>query len=218
MLDELISTIEWEQWIVKTRVGPMPMKKYNYACGDTFEGGELKDVATKIIEEFSGASEEMNPWIPCIRAVRDRLYKETGVYCNACLLNYYIDGHSAIGYHSDRECIQDNSVVMSVSLGSRRKFYFKSKQKPFETIKTFLDNGDACVMFDRCQQRYAHQIVKCTHAHQAGPRISLTFRSLEVRGSGSTPRSLGLLSNWDRSIKKSMNEDLPSSPSKTTEM
>lgn len=92
------------------------------------------------------------------------------VKLNSCLINYYPDGTSNIGHHSDNT---DNMVV-TISLGGSRTFQFKSKSDN-TTHDTLLHDGDMVVMYGNCQKLFTHSVIK---DDSVTPRISLTFREI----------------------------------------
>jgi alkylated DNA repair dioxygenase AlkB len=125
---------------------------------------------------YSTISLPMEPWIPEVKALRDRIQAETGIPFDSCLLNEYKDGRSSISAHSDREALGPNNEVVTVSLGGSRPFYFKTKTKPYQKIKTILHNGDLVIMSGNTQRDYTHEIPKVETAEY---RISLTFRLIK---------------------------------------
>jgi len=60
--------------------------------------------------------------------VCDEVNRELGFYPNNCLLNYYPDGSSSMGYHSDSsEELALGTGVAIVSLGAERVISYRSK-------------------------------------------------------------------------------------------
>lgn len=136
-----------------------------YACGDP-----------GLTYRYSGLSIPVTPWIPEVLGLKERISEESGITFNSCLLNEYRNGQDYIGYHSDREALGPGNTVVTISLGGSRDFYFKSKSKPPETIKTTLHTGDCVIMCGKTQEDYTHSIPKRA---QADYRISLTFRQIQ---------------------------------------
>ncbi|MFJ7142460.1 alpha-ketoglutarate-dependent dioxygenase AlkB family protein [Pseudomonas protegens] len=97
---------------------------------------------------------------------------------NNCLLNFYPDGQSSMGFHSDaNEQLVEGTGVVIVSLGHPRSMVFRHK----ETGATFdysLASGSLLHMSDELQKQWLHAIPK---AADAGERISLSFRLLKVQ-------------------------------------
>lgn len=100
---------------------------------------------------------------------------------NSCLINYYPNGDSSIGHHSDGQGYRMGSCnsVVTISLGGSRTFQLKNKKGcsmlPTDIQNITLDNGDLVLMFSETQQQTTHSIIK---EKNASPRISLTFRDL----------------------------------------
>lgn len=100
----------------------------------------------------------------------------TGYVPNNCLLNYYLNGNSKMGFHSDDiSQLAKGTGVAILSLGVARDMLFKHKH--IEGImETFhLSNGSLIYMNDKVQEQWLHAIPKSNT--QSG-RISLTFRKL----------------------------------------
>ena len=94
---------------------------------------------------------------------------------NACLINYYRDGHDKIGWHSDDEKDLATSDIGSLSIGATRKFRLRKKHATkgyTEELK--LTHGSLVLMTGDCQQKYKHCVPKELKVTQ--PRFNLTFR------------------------------------------
>jgi alkylated DNA repair dioxygenase AlkB len=167
LCEELKNKVKWEVGDAK----PSETKKARriYSCVDD-------GVVYKYNKNFLAN----NPWSSIsseVVEIRDRIAKESGSKINSCLINEYADGNCSIGYHSDKEISKYSNLVITVSLGGDRDFYFKDKRNPQRpTIKTILHNGDCVLMFGECQNLFTHSIPKRAHSDY---RISLTFRYVE---------------------------------------
>lgn len=106
---------------------------------------------------------------------------------NNCLLNYYPDGKSSMGFHSDStEELAEGTGVTVVSLGSEREMVFRHKEDRSHKVPCRLAPGSLLYMSNELQASWLHGIPKAAHA---GPRISLTFRLVENKGGpGGPPR------------------------------
>lgn len=104
----------------------------------------------------------------------DEINRFLGLNLNSCLINYYPDGNSNIGHHSDGKGYKLGSYnsVATISLGTSRMFEFKKKTDS-STIRVQLDNGDLVLMYNECQKLATHSILKDKTIKD--PRISLTF-------------------------------------------
>ena len=95
---------------------------------------------------------------------------------NNCLLNWYPDGSSSMGFHSDTsEELTPGTGVAIVSLGSSRPIVFRSKAHKTVEYAYTLSNGSLLYMSKEVQDHWLHAIPKVPEARG---RISLTFRSI----------------------------------------
>jgi len=100
-----------------------------------------------------------------------------GFQPNNCLLNYYPDGQSSMGFHSDTATgRQTGTGVAIISLGSVRQMRLKRKEKAEETFDISLESGSLIYLDDETQTEWLHAIPKMP---SVGPRISLSFRAIE---------------------------------------
>lgn len=115
---------------------------------------------------------------------------------NMAFINWYPDGGSSIGWHSDDETqlyhtSGGETLVFSLSLGATRRFLVrekvrpqaavkkdpaagKQKKVPVEMLGLALAHNSVLVMGGLCQQHYQHSVPKT--AKDVGARINLTFR------------------------------------------
>ena len=150
-----------------TMYGKVVMQlRLNYACGDVTEGKS---------HQYSGGTIPMNEWIPSLKEVRDRIFKESKLQPDSCLVNGYRDNNDYIGYHSDKETNDQYKTVFTVSLGASRRFLFQRKSDNFE-IECYLHHGDLVLMTGNTQKLWKHSLPK--EKSFTGPRYSLTFRFL----------------------------------------
>ena len=96
---------------------------------------------------------------------------------NSCLINYYRDGYDKIDYHPDREALGVCNAVVTVSLGTSRRFILRRNSDKFK-IETVLNSGDLVMMAGNCQQDWQHSIPRVTTNKCATGRISLTYRMI----------------------------------------
>lgn len=105
-----------------------------------------------------------------------QIEREIGFMPNNCLLNYYPDGKSTMGYHSDTsEELKEGTGVGIVSLGASRFISYRSKGDRAIKHRYLLKSGDFLYMDDRVQEHWMHAIPK---QEEAGERISLSFRHI----------------------------------------
>ncbi|MEM7716500.1 MAG: alpha-ketoglutarate-dependent dioxygenase AlkB [Cyanobacteria bacterium P01_A01_bin.68] len=107
-------------------------------------------------------------------SICNKIESDIGFLPNNCLLNYYPDGNSTMGYHSDsaKELKLGTGVVI-ISLGSERCISFRSKVDREIKFKYQLYCGGLLYMDKAVQDNWMHAIPK---QNGAGERISLSFR------------------------------------------
>ncbi|MEK7483115.1 MAG: alpha-ketoglutarate-dependent dioxygenase AlkB, partial [Planctomycetota bacterium] len=99
---------------------------------------------------------------------------------NNCLLNYYLDGNSTMGFHSDSsENLLDGTGVAILSLGSERSITYRSQLDKKVNFFYILKKGMLLYMSTQIQKDWVHAIPKQINA---GERISLTFRAISKSG------------------------------------
>ena len=93
---------------------------------------------------------------------------------NAILVNRYINGNEYIGAHSDKEYINGNRGVVSVSYGATRKFRIRDKNTKKIVKDILLDPSYILCMSGNFQNEFTHEIPPEKKIKE--PRISFTFR------------------------------------------
>lgn len=125
--------------------------------------------------DYSQIAYPQTGMLPALNIVCKLIEQELGFYPNNCLLNYYQDGSSSMGFHSDSsEELSDGTGVAIVSLGSVRNIVYRSKANSIE-FSYPLPNGSLLYMSQGMQEHWLHAIPK---VENAGERISLTFRKI----------------------------------------
>jgi len=127
---------------------------------------------------YSGLALEPRPWTPLLTALRQRLSADLGSDFNSALINCYRDGSDGMGWHSDDEKELGNEpCIASLSLGSRRRFLLRHKERrDLETLEFQLGHGDVLIMRGPTQHHWKHQVPKTKH--RVGERINITFRHI----------------------------------------
>ena len=111
-----------------------------------------------------------------LAALGDRIHAELGFEPNNCLLNYYADGESSMGFHSDStDELAVGTGVAIVSLGSEREMAFRYKSDRSHEVRRVLSEGSLLYMSHEFQSTWLHAIPK---SPAAGPRMSLSFRRI----------------------------------------
>ncbi len=96
---------------------------------------------------------------------------------NNCLINYYLDGKSKMGFHSDQtDILELNTGIVIVSLGETRILRFKNI-KNNDVIKDYeLPSGSLIYMTQELQDEWQHAIPK---SNTENGRMSLTLRRIK---------------------------------------
>ncbi len=104
------------------------------------------------------------------------LEEELGFRPNNCLLNYYEDGSSKMGFHGDtiKMLVPDTGIAI-VSLGDNRIMQVRRKANPTELYNYILPPGSLFYMPNDMQEDWQHGLPKVIS--NLG-RISMTFREM----------------------------------------
>jgi len=126
--------------------------------------------------DYSGITYPQADMFSALESTCKKIESEIGFLPNNCLMNYYLDGNSTMGYHSDSsEELLPNTGVAIISLGSERHISYREKADQENKVKYLLKNGAFLHMADSVQEDWMHAIPK---ASGIGERISLTFRHI----------------------------------------
>ena len=118
------------------------------------------------------------PFHPLLVSLRAKLVKALSIEFNNCLLNYYLNDRSKMGFHSDEtENLVEGSGVAIVSVGEERAIHFRNRDDPQQLHSFMLSPGSLLFMGIDVQHHWAHAIKKRKHA---GERISLTWRAFKT--------------------------------------
>lgn len=112
-----------------------------------------------------------------IQEVVNLIEKELNFTPNNCLINYYLDGKSRMGFHSDQtDILVENTGVGIVSIGETRILRFRNIENR-DIIKDFeLPSGSFIYMTNDIQDKWQHAIPK---SDTENGRMSLTFRKMK---------------------------------------
>ncbi len=118
------------------------------------------------------------PMHPRLAPVQDALQAKLGIRFNNCLLNYYQNERSKMGFHSDetKDLVEDTGVAI-VSVGEARDLHFRRRDVPEVKCTVHLPPGSLLFMGLEVQHAWAHAIKK---KRGAGKRISLTWRAFRT--------------------------------------
>ncbi len=125
---------------------------------------------------YSRITYAVTPMHPLLVPLVDHLEATLGFRPNNCLLNFYEDGGSTMGYHSDStEELAPGTGVAIVSLGAERSITFRSIADSEEKHPYPLQSGSLLFMSQQIQHDWKHAVLK---QDNVGGRISLTFRQI----------------------------------------
>lgn len=124
--------------------------------------------------EYSGKSmipQKIPKTVGEIKAIVENFF---GLVFDGILVNYYPDGKSSMGYHSDPiEDKWDNKFVVA-TFGDTRNFIFREKENKENKTTFEFKNGDIIYMFGDCQERFEHSVRKNKLSNKE--RLSLVFK------------------------------------------
>jgi len=111
-----------------------------------------------------------------IQLICTAIERQIGFEPNNCLINFYENGQSKMGYHSDQtDILEGNTGVVIVSLGDTRVLRFRRISDKEDKIDYALPSGSLIYMNQEVQGLWQHAIPK-SQSDQA--RMSLTFRKI----------------------------------------
>ncbi len=154
LFDKLKNNVKWDERMSARKTASYG-KAYNYS---------------QISYPFQEFTPELNEIIESISNMLN--FKP-----NNCLINYYLDGKSKMGFHSDQtDILVENTGVGILSIGETRILRFRNIENR-EIIKDFeLPTGSFIYMTNELQDQWQHSIPK---SDTENGRMSLTFRKMK---------------------------------------
>ncbi len=111
-----------------------------------------------------------------LEEIRQNIKVELNFETNNCLINYYENGQSKMGYHSDQiDILAENTGIVIISLGETRLLKFRKIEDKSIFTEFELPSGSLFYMNQEIQTTWQHAIPK---SNTKNPRMSLTFRKL----------------------------------------
>lgn len=163
-LDQLLSTVAWRRDVVnmfgkrietKRKVAWYADEPYTYS--------------------YSGTAHQAIAWNKELLEIKAQVEKLAQTTFNCCLLNLYHSGNEGMGWHRDNEtCMDQNSPIASVSIGARRKFKFRKKDRS-SSYDLWLESGSLLIMAAGMQDEWEHCLPPTKKIDEH--RINLTFRN-----------------------------------------
>jgi hypothetical protein len=127
---------------------------------------------------YSGIEWPATPFPDALSPLLARVAVEVGFEPNNCLANFYPDGNSTMGFHSDSTAeLEPGTGIAIVSLGAERTITFRRLDKTISESHA-LPSGSLLWMCPEMQADWKHAILANPSA--AGGRISLTFRRMRT--------------------------------------
>ncbi|MDY3553611.1 alpha-ketoglutarate-dependent dioxygenase AlkB [Gemmata sp. JC717] len=128
---------------------------------------------------YSGIEWPVAPFPQAVAALLAPITAEIGFEPNNCLVNFYPDGNSSMGFHSDSIVdLEPNTGIAVLSLGAERVITFHQIDNKAVRESYPLSPGTLLWMCPQMQADWRHAILADTGV--AGGRISLTFRRVKV--------------------------------------
>jgi alkylated DNA repair dioxygenase AlkB len=154
LYNQLCTQIEWDERISARKTACYGLS-YNYS-GLVYEDKPMHDLLVPICSQIE---------------------QTLGFEPNSCLINYYEDGRSKMGFHSDEiDNLEPGTEIIIISLGVERKLSFRSKANYEDRCYYLLPHGSMLHMSQCTQEYWSHAIKRATVT--AG-RISLTLRRID---------------------------------------
>jgi len=153
LFELLLDKVQWDERMVARKTASFG-KAYNY----------------------SQMSYPFQAFLPELEQINNKINLTIGFAPNNCLINYYLDGKSKMGYHSDQiDILEKGTGVAILSIGETRSLKFRKILNPEEVLSYELQPGSLIYMTQEVQAIWQHAIPK---ADTEKGRISLTFRKI----------------------------------------
>src|SRR5579859_7026561 len=91
---------------------------------------------------YSQMEYPFRPLLPELKQLAHKIGEQIGFVPNNCLINFYTDGKSKMGFHSDQtDILEAGTGVAIVSLGETRTLKFRNIADPSQTESYELPSG-----------------------------------------------------------------------------
>lgn len=130
----LTSTVKWDERMTARKTASFG-KAYNYS--------QIDYPYQEFLPELDYIIKQLKPII--------------GFEPNNCLINYYLDGKSKMGYHSDQtDILETNTGIAIISVGETRILKFRNIENPDEFLTYELTAGSLVYMTQEIQTIWQH--------------------------------------------------------------
>ena len=154
LFDLLKSNVSWDERMSARKTASFG-KAYNYS---------------QISYPFQEFNDEL-------KSIVNAINNSLGFEPNNCLINYYLDGKSKMGFHSDQtDILFEGTGVAIVSIGETRTLRFRNIENRDLIVDYKLPSGSLIYMTNEVQDEWQHAIPK---SDTENGRMSLTFRKMK---------------------------------------
>ena len=128
--------------------------------------------------KYSGRQLSPTPWNVLLGELKNKLNNTFSLKINSVLLNWYRDGNDSMGWHTDDEKeLGSHPVIVSLNLGTSRRFLLRKNSNQKEKIEFQLHQGSLLIMQGATQHFWQHSVPKEKSVKR--DRINLTFREIK---------------------------------------
>lgn len=136
-----------------------------------------KTASFGVAYNYSQMSYPFQAFIPELHAIVGSIGESLGFTPNNCLINYYLNGKSKMGFHSDQtDILEAGTGVAIVSVGETRTLRFRNIADKNIIEDYALPSGSLIYMTNEVQEEWQHSIPK---SDTDNGRMSLTFRKIK---------------------------------------
>ena len=136
-----------------------------------------KTASYGVAYNYSQMSYPFQPMLPELKEICENVNAVIGVEPNNCLINYYLNGKSKMGFHSDQtDILEKDTGIAIISLGEARVLRFRNIQEKERTVDFELHPGSLFYMTQNIQKEWEHSVPK---SDMDRGRMSLTLRRIK---------------------------------------
>lgn len=130
--------------------------------------------------QYNGVVYDELPMPDYLQDLAIKIHEKLRLLPNNCLINYYQNGQSKMGFHVDdvSQMVTGTGVAI-ISLGATREMTYRLLTDKSIKIAYPLISGSLLYMDDKVQQLWQHAILADKNIGTE-PRLSLTFRQLHI--------------------------------------